>query len=113
MGYQTTLKDTGAQWRFDYTIHTQGKQRLPSTASNPLAYQLPEFADPYSLMNAQITKVFSPAFEVYLGGENLSDVTQKNPILGADNPFGSNFDTNIVFAPIMGRMFYAGFRFKI
>tara|TARA_R110002051_G_scaffold181460_1_gene250991 strand:- start:72951 stop:75233 length:2283 start_codon:yes stop_codon:yes gene_type:complete len=113
LGYQTTLKDTGAQWRFDYTIHTQGKQRLPSTASNPLAYQLPEFADPYSLMNAQITKVFSPAFEVYLGGENLSDVTQKNPILGADNPFGSNFDTNIVFAPIMGRMFYAGFRFKI
>ena len=64
-------------------------------------------------MNAQITKVFSNAFELYMGGENLSDVQQSNPVLGGDNPFGPNFDTTIVYAPIMGRMFYAGFRFKI
>jgi outer membrane receptor for ferrienterochelin and colicin len=113
VGYITPLKDNGSQWRFDYTIHTQGRQRLPSTTSNPVQYRLPDFANPYSVMNAQVTKVFSDTFEFYLGGENLSDVTQNNPVLGADNPFGANFDTSIVFAPIMGRMFYVGFRFKL
>ena len=113
LGFETSAKDNGAQWRFDYTVHTLGKQRLPNTSSNPLAYQLKEFASPYSLMNAQITKVFTNAFELYFGGENLTNYTQDNPVLGADNPFGANFDTSIVYAPIMGRMFYAGFRFKL
>lgn len=113
VGYQTPVKENGAQWRFDYTIHTQGRQRLPSTATNPVEFQLPDFADPYSVMTAQVTKVFSNTFELYIGGENLSNVTQNNPVLAADDPFGSNFDTSIVFAPIMGRMFYMGFRFKM
>ena len=64
-------------------------------------------------MNAQITKVFSNTFEIYVGGENLSGVQQDNPVLGADDPFGPNFDTTIIYAPIMGRMFYGGFRIKI
>ena len=64
-------------------------------------------------MNAQITKVFSKKFELYVGGENLTNFKQRNPVLGADNPFGANFDTSIVYAPIMGRMFYTGFRFKL
>lgn len=113
LGYETVAKENGSQWKFDYTLHTLGKKRLPYTSSNPVAYQVGEFSEPYNHMNAQITKVFSDKFEIYLGGENLSDVTQRNPVLGADNPFGSNFDTSIVYAPIMGRMFFAGFRFKI
>jgi len=113
LGYQTPAKENGSQWKFDYTLHALGKQRIPSTASYPAQYQLPDYADPYSLMNAQITKVFNSSFEVYLGGENLTNYTQNNAVLGADNPFGANFDTSIVYAPIMGRMFFAGFRFKI
>ena len=113
LGYQTPAKENGSQWKFDYTLHALGKQRIPSTASYPAQYQLPDYAEPYSLMNAQITKVFNNSFEVYLGGENLTNYTQNNAVLGADNPFGANFDTSIVYAPIMGRMFFAGFRFKI
>ena len=113
LGYQTPAKENGSQWKFDYTLHALGKQRIPSTASYPAQYQLPDYAEPYSLMNAQITKVFNSSFEVYLGGENLTNYTQNNAVLGADNPFGANFDTSIVYAPIMGRMFFAGFRFKI
>jgi len=113
LGYETNVKDNGAQWRFDYTLHTLGKQRLPSTSANPPQYRLDEYAKPYNLMNAQIAKVFSKKFEIYVGGENLTNFTQKNPVLGVDDPFGSNFDTSIVYAPIMGRMFYAGFRFKL
>ncbi len=113
LGYETRRKENGAHWRFDYTLHTLGKQRLPNTDDNPPEFRLGGFAKGYSLMNAQATKVFSEKFEVYLGGENLTDFTQGNPVLSADDPFGANFDTSIVYAPITGRMFYAGFRYKM
>ncbi len=113
LGYNTQLKENGAQWKFDYTLHTLGEQRLPSTLSNPEEFRLPENSEPYSLMNAQITKVFSKSFEVYAGGENLTNFKQENPVLGSEDPFGPYFDTSIVYAPIMGRMFYAGFRYKL
>ena len=113
LGYETKAKDNGAQWKFDYTLHSMGEMRLPDTSSNEVQYQLGEYSLPYNLMNAQITKVFSKTFEMYVGGENLSGKQQNNPVLGANDPFGPNFDTTIVYAPIMGRMFYGGFRFKI
>ncbi|MEH6761617.1 MAG: TonB-dependent receptor [Maribacter arcticus] len=113
LGYETEAKENGSQWKFDYTLHSLGKMRLPDTSSNSTQYQLGEYSSPYNLMNAQITKVFSHTFEMYVGGENLTGEQQNNPVLGADNPFGPNFDTTIVYAPIMGRMFYGGFRFKI
>ncbi len=113
LGYITESKENGAQWRFDYTLHTLGKQRLPSTTTNPEAFRLGDTVNGYSLMNAQVTKVFSNAFEFYVGGENLTNKKQNNPVLDAENPFGAYFDTSIVYAPVMGRMFYAGFRYKL
>ena len=113
IGYETKIKENGAHWRFDYTLHSFGEKRLPNTLSNPVNYRLDDYSFPYNQMNAQVTKVFSDSFEIYVGGENLSEVTQDSPVLGGDNPFGPYFDTTIVYAPIMGRMFYAGFRFKI
>ena len=113
VSYETSKKSNGAQWRFDYTFNWLGEQRLPFTGSNPVRYQLPEFSESYSLMNAQVAKVFSNTFEIYVGAENLTGYTQENPILAADDPFGPNFDSSIIFAPILGNMYYAGFRFKI
>ena len=113
LDYQTEAKENGAQWRFDYTLHVVGEQRLPSTEGNPQDFQLANTVKGYSLMNAQVTKVFSKKFEFYLGGENLTNFSQDNPVLGASDPFGPNFDTTIVYVPILGRMVYSGFRFKI
>ncbi len=113
VGYETEPKENGSQWRFDYTLHTLGEQRLPNTDVNPPQFRLGDFADGYSLMNAQMTKVFSKRFEFYVGGENLTNFRQPNPVKGAEDPFGANFDTSIVYAPIMGRMFYGGFRYKL
>ena len=58
---------------------------------------------------AQITKVFKK-WEVYLGGENLLDYTQHNPILNAANPFDQGFDATRVWGPLMDRKIYAGVR---
>ena len=114
VGYKTH-QDEGqnGRWKFDATLNWLGEQRFSSTDLNPAVYQLPETTPTVTALNAQITKVFSPKFEVYLGGENITDYRQATPILGANDPFGSNFDTTFVYGPIFGSMYYAGLRFRI
>lgn len=111
--YETALKENGSQWKFDATYNWLSEQRFPSTESSPIEFQLSEFSPTVGTLNMQITKVFSPKFEVYLGGENITNVKQPNPIVGANDPFGSNFDTTFVYGPIFGSMYYTGLRYKI
>ena len=111
--YATHIVEKGRQWKFDFTTNWLGKQQLPYTGSNPPQEQLPEFSPSFAVMNAQITRTFSSTFEMYIGGENIGNYRQDKAILGTDNPFGSNFDTSIIYAPVFGQMYYAGLRFKI
>ena len=114
MGYETKQEvEESGHWKFDVTYNWLSDQRYASTGSNPVEYQLPERTPTVATLNAQITKVFSPRFEVYLGGENITNVRQPNPILGADDPFGANFDSTFVYGPIFGSMYYAGLRYKL
>ncbi len=106
--YETEANDNGAQWKFDATYNWLDSQRFPSTNLSDVEYQLDEYSPTVGTLNFQVTKVFSPKFEVYLGGENVTNVKQDNPIVSADNPFASNFDTNFVYGPIFGSMYYAG-----
>lgn len=110
--YETEIKNN-SNWKFDVTYNWLSQQRFPSTLNNPVQYQLDEYSGTIGTLNAQMTRVFSPKFEVYLGGENITNVRQSNPIVSADNPFGSSFDTNFVYGPIFGSMYYAGLRYKI
>ena len=111
--FETHIKEKGQQWKFDYTFNWIGKQQLPNTTTNPIQDRLTDFSKSYSLMNAQITRTFSSRFEMYVGGENMGNYKQEKAILGADNPFGTSFDSSIVYAPIFGQMYYAGLRFKV
>lgn len=113
LGFQTHILDKGQQWKFDVTYNWNGEQKLPFTETNPVEYRLPENSPSFSLVNAQITRTFSSTFEIYVGGENIGNYKQPNPILGSDAPFGANFDSSIVYAPVFGQMYYAGLRFKI
>ncbi|MBF2708805.1 TonB-dependent receptor plug domain-containing protein [Flavobacterium soyangense] len=113
LSYETHKDEKGKQWKFDFTYNWSGKQKLPNTSSNPERDRLPNYSPSYSLMNTQITRIFSDTFEIYLGGENIGNYTQKKAILGSENPFGSTFDASIVYAPVFGQMYYAGLRFKI
>ncbi|WP_298879194.1 TonB-dependent receptor [uncultured Polaribacter sp.] len=110
-----THKEEGEekQWKFDVTFNSIGKQRLPNTTVNPIQYKLPEYSEAYQMLNSQITRVFSNKFEVYAGAENITNVKQETPILASNDPFGSNFDSTIVYSPIFGRAMYVGLRFKI
>jgi hypothetical protein len=114
MSYETQRKtDSESQWKFDVTYNWLGKQRFANTNDNPPEFQLGEFSKTVSTLNAQITKVFCNQFEVYVGGENITNVRQQNPILDVNNPFSQNFDTSFVYGPIFGSNYYAGLRFKL
>ncbi|MBP9849933.1 MAG: TonB-dependent receptor [Flavobacterium sp.] len=106
--FETHIKEKGQQWKFDYTLNWFGKQQLPNTNN-----QLPDFSPNFIVMNAQVTRTFSSVFEMYLGVENLGNYTQEKAIVGAENPFGTTFDTSSIYAPVFGKMFYAGLRFKV
>ena len=103
------VDETGKGWRADLTYHFVGEQRLAANPRDGQGFSAPA----YGLWNAQLTRVFSPQFEIYLGGENLSNQRQANPVIGIDQPFGRNFDASLVYAPVFGRMIYAGLRFNL
>ena len=102
-----------AKWKFDFTYNWHGKQRFPQTDSNPTAYQLGSYTPSFAIMNTQITRVFSHNFEMYIGGENIGNYKQEGGILAANDPFGSFFDSTMLYAPVFGQMYYVGLRFKI
>ncbi len=102
-----------SKWKFDTTFNWLSEQRFSSTQDNPIQFQLNEFSPTVGTLNAQITKVFSSKFEIYFGGENITNVRQEKPILSTSDAFGSNFDATFVYGPVFGSSYYAGLRYKI
>ncbi len=102
-------------WKFDYTINYNGKKRIPSTLNNPAAYQRASYSPDYTMLSAQITKTFGKKnpMDFYIGVENITNFFQKDVIVSADQPFSKYFDASLVWGPVTGRMFYAGWRLKI
>ncbi|MBR4488484.1 MAG: TonB-dependent receptor [Bacteroidales bacterium] len=96
------------KWKFNLTLQVNGPQRLPDMSGNT-ASTLPGYSPTYCILNGQITKKFRK-WEIYAGAENMLNYKQKNPIVDAENPFGENFDTTVVYAPITGIMGYVGIR---
>ncbi len=113
LSYELCAENGGGAWKFDTTYNWLGKQRFSSTEMSPQAYQLPTYSPALSTLNMQVTKVFSQAFEIYIGAENITNVRQKTPIISSENPFESNFDTTFVYGPIFGSTYYTGLRYKL
>jgi hypothetical protein len=61
---------------------------------------------------AQITRKFK-VLDIYIGGENLSNYKQPNPIIMADHPFHRPFNATVIWGPLMGLKIYGGLRFTI
>ena len=95
-------------WKFNFTYNRLGKQRLMQNIRDREIYSEPHYS-----INSQITRVFSNKFEVYLGGENINNFKQDNPIIMASDPYNKDFDASIIHGPIFGSTYYMGLRFKI
>jgi outer membrane receptor for ferrienterochelin and colicins len=104
------------KWKFDFTVQWNGKRRIPymgTVAEHHVPASLPSTMSPsFFNLNGQVTRTF-PKWDVYLGGENLANFRQKDPIVGAAEPFGQHFDAGMAWGPVVGRMIYAGIRYKI
>lgn len=104
------------KWKFDATLQYNGKRRIPNLSTEYLhtSYEtMPiQFAPAFINLNAQVSRSFR-RWDVYLGGENLTNFTQKSPIVTPENPFGSRFDAGSAWGPVVGRVIYFGTRYKL
>ncbi|MCD2421688.1 TonB-dependent receptor [Niabella pedocola] len=105
--------ETRSKWKFDYTTQWLSGKRIPGTASNPVGKQMDAWSPAFFQMAAQVSKQFSKQWEVYVGGENLTNYVQEYRIIDAQTPFSPYFDGSLIWGPVTGRMVYAGMRFRI
>jgi len=114
LSFESKKKDKGAQWKVDGTLQYIGEQRVPAQFEDDLGGIRPSSAaDGFLQAHGQVTRVFKRGLEVYLGMENATDYRQDNPIRSAETPFSEAFDASQVWAPIFGRMAYAGLRWTL
>lgn len=110
--YQTPLK----KWQFDVTAQFNGISRMPDgfTAMGDLTggYSTPKQLRWYPQLMAQVTKYFRTC-SLYVGAENMTNFRQDNPIIGANDPYGTDFDASMAWGPITGWKVYAGFRWSL
>lgn len=97
------------RWVFDATAQYNGPSRIPAQDGDlASSYDSPS----YPVFFAQITRKVG-RFDLYLGCENIADYRQDMPIMGADRPFSTAFNSMNVWGPLMGRKFYFGLRFNL
>lgn len=121
--YKTNL----SKWIFDFTASVNGSARVYDFMrelrddEGELLY--PQGRTPvYPLLYAQITRRFR-GFDIYLGGENLTNFRQKHVILGdliempgmaaMVDTSSQNFDASAVWGPLMGAKIYLGVRITL
>lgn len=107
--YQTPL----GLWQFDATLQLNGGGRMPTPyEQGDGAWSWEHRYNGFEQLSAQVTRYFRN-WSVYVGGENLTNFKQKNPIIDASDPWGSNFDATMVWGPMHGAKAYVGVRFNI
>ena len=97
------------RWEFDLTPIIIGSTRLPAMGWGG---EKDIYSPTFLRLNGQITYKFK-SFDLYLGGENITNYRQENPIIDAQNPFGPNFDATMTWGPIVGTNIYLGIRIEI
>lgn len=100
-------------WKFDITLQLNGGGRMPTayTLADGTPSWQPRF-HAYEQLSAQLTREFRH-ISLYVGGENLTGYRQTRPIIGADNPWGTDFEPTLVWGPVEGAMGYLGMRIKL
>lgn len=107
--YQTPL----GLWQFDATYQLNGGGRMPNPytlSDGQLSWE--RRYGSFGQLSAQVTRYFRN-WSVYVGGENLTNFTQKNPIIDASDPWGENFDSTMIWGPVHGAKAYIGIRFNL
>jgi outer membrane receptor protein involved in Fe transport len=108
LGYATRFD----KWKFDLTGQLNGPARIPDTQKMPGFLQRPGWSPVWFNLLGQVTKKFKH-FDVYVGGENLTNFRQSDPIAEYWKPYHTHFDASMAWGPIVGITVYAGIRMMI
>lgn len=108
--FSTTWQVEGAGITLDWLGRVTGPMRLPRYAA---PFERPTRSEWYSIQHAKATRRMSPRLEVYAAVQNLFDYRQPSPLVDPENPFGPDFDTAYVYAPMHGRCFVVGARYGV
>ena len=102
------------RWEYDFTCSIFSPSRLPiqRDMTNDTLLISDMKSRMYPMMNAQITHIYKK-FDFYIGGENLTNFRQRDPIIDASKPFGSKFDATNICGPLTGVNIYVGIRYAI
>jgi hypothetical protein len=100
--FNGSVKSKNKRWVADMTVTAYGKSRLPVASS---------YSNPFVRLNAQISHTYK-TWNFYLGGENLTNYMQPNPILDSKNPFSSTFDATEIWGPTMGMVVCFGIHYS-
>ena len=98
------------KWQFDVTLQLNGGGRMPAAYTTDEG--LPSWEERYKgyeQLSAQVTRFFRH-WSIYAGGENITNFKQRNPIIGANDPWGSHFDSTMIWGPVHGAVYYVGVR---
>lgn len=97
-------------WKFDVTLQLNGPGRMPTPYMH--ADGTPSWDEnfpAYPQLNMQVTRDFRH-ISLYIGGENLTNYKQPEPVLNAAYPWSSTFEPTMIWGPVNGIMLYAGIR---
>lgn len=111
-----TLSYAPGTWQFDLVTQFNGDSRIPDLSGNATAVadgQVMDRSPFYVMMSTQVTKKLGKHWEVYVGGENLTNYKQSHPLVAANDPFGNDFDAAMVWGPLSGIRGYVGVRFQV
>ena len=50
---------------------------------------------------------------MYAGAENMTNYTQKSPIISASDPWSNDFDATMIYGPVAGWKVYVGVTYTL
>ena len=103
--YATNLR----KWTFDFTAQLNGPARIPTQTGNLEDSKLSPI---YPMLFAQVSRRIKK-WEIYVGCENILNYKQPYPIMAADDPYSTSFNSSLVWGPLMGAKAYVGVRFNL
>ena len=103
--YATNMR----KWTFDLTAQLNGPARIPTQTGDLKDSTLSPI---YPMLFAQVSRRIKK-WEIYVGCENILNYKQKMPIISADAPYSSAFNSSLIWGPLMGTKAYVGVRFNL
>ncbi len=103
--YATNMR----KWTFDFTAQLNGPARIPTQTGDMKDSSLSPI---YPMLFAQVSRRIKK-WEIYAGCENLLNFKQKDPIRNYWDPYSTDFNSSLVWGPLMGYKVYMGIRFNL